>query len=425
LLAIIRKKLAALCSNRRLLPAASLAVLVSVLAVAGYLIRMIPVHRATQTVSPSVVLPAKPAAESQAQDVKLIVATFGKNETITTALQQLGLSSRQVYEFVKSTLPVYNLAKVKAGQQFKLNLTPDGMIRDFLYPVDDDRYLTVSRENDRFVPAMKKFAYEIRTESVSGSIDESLFLAVTDSGEQEKLALDLADIFMWDVDFYTDIQKGDSFRMLVQKEYLDGKFVKYGPILAAVLNNQHKDIMGFRFVDENGAAGYYGPDGKSLKKSFLKSPLKFARISSGYSTARMHPILKTVRPHLGVDYAAPVGTPVIAVGSGTVEFAGDSGGGGRTVKLRHAGSYETYYLHLSRIAVRSGNRVAQGEVIGYVGATGLATGPHLDFRVLFHGKFTNPTKVVFPPAPPVSESSFTRFAVLRDELEGRLEHISF
>ncbi len=416
------KKLAALFS--RLLPVASLIVLVSVLSVAGYLIKKLPVHRAPQTI-PAPAVSAVTPSKSQVSEVKEIVATFGKNQTITTALAQFGLSSRQVYEFVKSTLPVYNLAKVKAGQQFRLNLTPDGMIGKFLYPVDDERYLTVYRDHDRFVPVMKKFAYEVRTESVSGSINESLFQAVTESGEQEKLALDLADIFMWDVDFYTDIQKGDSFRMLVQKEYLDGKFVKYGPIVAAILNNQNKDIMGFRFVDENGVAGYYGPDGKALKKSFLKSPLKFARISSGYSTARMHPILKILRPHLGVDYAAPVGTPVVAVGSGMVEFAGNSGASGRMVKLRHAGSYETCYLHLSRIAVRSGSRVAQGDVIGYVGATGLATGPHLDFRVIFHGNYTNPTKVVFPPAPPVSQSSFARFATLRDELEGRLEHLKF
>jgi murein DD-endopeptidase MepM/ murein hydrolase activator NlpD len=190
--------------------------------------------------------------------------------------------------------------------------------------------------------------------------------------------------------------------------------------LAAAIKNQQKLLTGFRFEDENGKPAYYAPDGKALKRSFLKSPLKFARITSGFSRARFHPILKVVRPHLGVDYAAPVGTPVQAVGAGVVVSAGQSGGSGKLVRIHHSGGYETMYLHLSRIAVKPGARVAQGAVVGYVGSSGLSTGPHLDFRVLRHGTAINPTKVIFPPGKPVSPAQFGRFAALRDKLNDEL-----
>jgi murein DD-endopeptidase MepM/ murein hydrolase activator NlpD len=349
--------------------------------------------------------------------VKEIVGTFRSNQTITDVLTGNGLSSKEVQELVQVTRPVYNLAKVTLGQPYWLNLLPGGKFLDFRYPVDEDRYLTVYRDgDDHFVPVMKKFQFDTRVTNVRGVIDGSLFGAVLDAGEQDRLAMDLAEIFGSDVDFYTDIQKGDSFRLLVEKKYLGGRFVKYGAILAAGLTNGNKNFTGFRFTDENGKAGYYAPDGKSLKRSFLKSPLKFARITSRFSLARLHPILKIVRPHLGVDYAAPQGTPVQAVGTGVVEAAGFSGDSGRMVRLRHAGSYETLYLHLSRIAVRPGTHVSQGEVIGYVGATGLATGPHLDFRILQHGRYINPSKVIFPPAPPVPPEAFARFSALRESL---------
>ncbi len=357
----------------------------------------------------------------RAPQLREIVGKFKPNETITAALTGHGLSSQEVREMVEAAKRVYNLAKVKVQQPYWLYLTPEGEFHDFRYPVDEEKYLTVYRDKEnRFVPVMKPFAYETRVEAVSGVIEDSLFVSMLDAGEQERLALDLADIFGCDIDFYTDIQRGDSYRLLVEKRYLSGEFKNYGAILAASITNQNKQFSGFRFLDENGKPADYGPDGKALKKSFLKSPLKFARITSGFSRARLHPILKIVRPHLGVDYAAPVGTPVQAVGAGVVTLAGQNGGGGKMVKLRHAGSYETMYMHLSKIAVRPGARVGQGEVIGYVGATGLATGPHLDFRVWLHGKPVNPVKVIFPPAPPVAPSVFARFSLLRDNLSSRL-----
>ncbi len=379
-------------------------------------------------VSPSSPLPTAVSrvaiAPTPEAPVKEIVASFGRNQTITDALARHGISADQIFRLVESARPVYNLAKVIASRPYWLYLTPDGNCQGFRYAIDDERYLTVYRQNERFVPVLKSFNYETRVEHVTGVIEDSLFGCITAEGEQDILALQLADIFMWDLDFYTDIQRGDSFRMLVEKKYLNGKFVKYGAILAAGISNQGRQFSGFRYHDESGVPAYYDSDGKALKKSFLKSPLKFARISSRFSGSRLHPILKIYRPHLGVDYAAPVGTPVQAVGAGVVETAGYEGAGGRMVKLRHPGGYETFYLHLSRIAVRPGARIQQGEVIGYVGATGLATGPHLDFRVVLHGRFINPTKVIFPPNPPVSGEALAQFALLRDKMQTQLGQIA-
>ena len=293
--------------------------------------------------------------------------------------------------------PVFALRKVIAGRDFAGNLSANGEFHEFRYRIDDDKYLTVYRDGGRFVPLLKKFNYETRTEAFAGVIEDSLYLAVTDAGEQALLAGELADIFTWDVDFYTDIQKGDSFRILLEKQYLNGKFTRYGKILAADLSVQNKVFSAFRFQNE-----YYDSRGNALRKTFLKSPLKFARISSRFSFARFHPILKIVRPHLGVDYAAPTGTVVVAVASGTVASAGVNGNLGKSVRLRHADGYESWYSHLSIIAVSGGSSVTQGEVIGQVGATGLATGPHLDFRLLRGGKYLNPAKVILPPAQPVA-----------------------
>jgi murein DD-endopeptidase MepM/ murein hydrolase activator NlpD len=249
-------------------------------------------------------------------------------------------------------------------------------------------------------------------------MQNSLFLALTSAGEQETLAVDLSNIFAWDVDFNTDIQKGDTFRILLEKRFLSSTLDRYGNIMAAELTVGKKRYTAFRFQDN-----YYDSTGKSLKKALLKSPLNFAaRISSKYSSARMHPILKIVRPHYGVDYAAPAGTPVVAVASGRVISAGVDGGFGNSIRLRHDfGGLETVYSHLSMIGVRPGQRVVQGARIGDVGATGLATGPHLDFRVFERGKPRNPLSKIVPDAPPVSASVLPRFISLRNDLRGRLE----
>ena len=250
--------------------------------------------------------------------------------------------------------------------------------------------------------------YETRVAVVAGTIESSLFAAIERSGEGDQLALDLADVFQWDVDFNTEIQRGDTFRVLVEKQYLDGRPARYGRVMAAEFVRGPRLLRAVRHEGSAGA-GYYDPAGRPLRKAFLRSPLRFTRISSRFTGSRLHPILGVRRPHLGIDYAAPVGTPVHAAGDGVVESAGWAGGYGKTVRLRHPNGYETLYGHLSRIEVRAGQRVVQGTRIGAVGATGLATGPHLDYRMARHGDFLDPLRLPSQPAEPVAAAERAAF----------------
>ncbi len=371
-------------------------------------------HEALSSISPAPIMPA-------VTTFKEFTDKFRKNETITDALMRHGLSRQQVLSMVEAVRSVWPRTMVKAEAGFEGNLYPNGDFHEFRYRMDADRYITIYRDSDKFVPLVKKVDYETRTAALSGVIEDSLFLAVTDAGEREQLAVNLADIFQWDVDFYTDIHKGDSFRLLVEKKYLNGTFDHYGNILAADLTLGKKRFSAFRFDSE-----LYDGNGRSLKKSILKSPLKFiARVTSRFSNARRHPILKIVRPHLGIDYAAPIGAPVVAVASGRVVSAGWNGGFGRSVHLRHPNGLETVYSHLSRICVHTGEQVTQGERIGDVGATGLATGPHLDFRVIQSGRYIDPSKKIVPDAPPVEASSFALFAERRDDLRYQLDQLTY
>jgi murein DD-endopeptidase MepM/ murein hydrolase activator NlpD len=227
----------------------------------------------------------------------------------------------------------------------------------------------------------------------------------------------LAQIFGYDLDFYTDPRRGDTFRVVLEKkQYSTGAIAGYGKIIAAEYDNGGRKYRAILFHDPDGKPAYYTADGKSLQKVFLKSPLKFgAPVTSHFSKARFHPILKTYRPHLGTDYGAPVGTPVQTIGSGRVIFAGRKGGDGNLVHVAHTNGYETMYLHLSRMYVRAGERVEIGKTIGLVGSTGLSTGPHLDFRILQKGQFKNFEKLGLPPSDPVSRKNMTEFAELREK----------
>jgi murein DD-endopeptidase MepM/ murein hydrolase activator NlpD len=254
--------------------------------------------------------------------------------------------------------------------------------------------------------------------------------AIDAAGETIDLTLALADLFSGDIDFNTDLQPGDRFELLVEKQYReqsgieaneneDEMFAGYGPILAAQFDNDGQRFRAVRFTPEGGEPGYFDERGTSMKRFFLKSPLKFNPIvTSGFSRSRLHPVLHQYRAHLGVDYRAPSGSPVVAVANGTVVAAGTSGGSGRMVHLRHANGFETLYLHLSSIAVKTGSHVRQGDLIGRVGATGLATGPHLDYRLKKNGVFVNPVTAhqAMPPADPIPEGQMPAFAAARDRV---------
>jgi murein DD-endopeptidase MepM/ murein hydrolase activator NlpD len=348
-----------------------------------------------------------------AEPARVLRGTVGRRATLGAVLRE-SLSPAGVHRMVQASRPVYDLARISVGHPFGVTFGPDGLLAAFTYGIDELRTLRVTRKGEDYQAEVVTREYDVRVAAVRGEITSSLFGAVNDAGEDDQLALDLADIFMWDVDFNTELQKGDSFRVAVEKLSLDGAFSRYGRILAAELLRGERVIQAVRFDGRNGP-GYYMPDGRPMRKAFLRSPLRFTRISSGFSRARLHPILQVVRAHLGVDYAAPTGTPVRASADGTVTQAGWDGGYGKVVRMRHANGYQTLYGHLSRINVRVGQHLIQGTVLGAVGATGLATGPHLDYRMVKNGVFVNPLKVQSPPAEPISADEEKAFEAARDQ----------
>jgi murein DD-endopeptidase MepM/ murein hydrolase activator NlpD len=277
--------------------------------------------------------------------------------------------------------------------------------------------LKIVPDDRGFTAQVKDIPSKIEIAAVTGRVDDSLFNAVEDTGESAELAMRLAQIFGYDLDFYTDPRRGDMFRIILEKKkYANGQTAAYGRILAAEYENAGKKYQALLFHDRAGRPGYYSADGKSLQKAFLRSPLKFgAPVTAHFNRARFHPILKIYRPHMGTDYAAPVGTPVQTIGSGRVTFAGRKGGEGNMVRVTHPNGYETMYLHLSRMFVRNGEHVEIGKTIGLVGSTGLSTGPHLDFRVLERGQYKNFERLGLPPSDPVSTKSWPEFAAVREK----------
>jgi murein DD-endopeptidase MepM/ murein hydrolase activator NlpD len=325
------------------------------------------------------------------------------------------LSPAAVHALVEVARPSYDLARLTVGQPFGLTTTAAGELHAFTYAIDAARTLRVSRAGDgsSLQAEVMTRDYTTRVATVGGVITSSLFLAVTSAGEDDQLALDLASVFAWDVDFNTEIQRGDSYRVAVEKLSVEDRFVRYGRILAAEFRRGERVRRAVRF-DGDRSAGYYAPDGTPLRKAFLRSPLTFSRITSGFSHARLHPILNVTQPHLGVDYAASVGTPVLAAGRGLVVSAGWQGGYGQSVRLRHSNGFETLYGHLSRIDVAVGQRVDQGARLGAVGMTGLATGPHLDYRMTRDGRFVDPLRIPSPPADPLAADERVDFEAIRE-----------
>jgi len=334
------------------------------------------------------------------------------------SLQRMGLDPVTVFSIVQSARPVFDFRRVRPGNLLTVGRSGADGLREINYQIDADRLLRITPSEGAFRAEVRSIPCNTETAGVLGKVEDSLFNAVIDAGEEPELALRLADIFGWDLDFYTDTRPGDTFRLVVEKKkYLNGQMASYGRILAAEYVNGGRAYQAVLFHGPDGKPAYYTPEGKSLQKAFLRSPLKFsAPITSRFSRRRFHPILKYYRPHLGVDYGAPTRTPVQAIAEARVVFAGDKGEAGNAIQLRHANGYETYYFHLSRIFVHAGQHVAQGERIGLVGSTGLSTGPHLDFRLRRHGAFVNFATLTLPPAQPVPKGDWNEFVTVRDRL---------
>jgi murein DD-endopeptidase MepM/ murein hydrolase activator NlpD len=338
-------------------------------------------------------------------------------DNFVAALQKSGLTAEEAAGASAAAQRAFNLRQVRAGNTITVNRSVDGQLREIDYKIDVDRMLKITPEAGAFTAQVQEIPSQTEIAGVTGRVDDSLFNAIDQAGELPELALRLAQIFGYDLDFYTDPRKGDTFRVVLEKrKYSGGRFAAYGRILAAEYDNGGKKYQALLFHDELGRPGYYTAEGKSLQKAFLRSPLKFsAPVTSHFSRARFHPILKTYRAHLGTDYGAPVGTPVQSIGAGRVLFAGRKQGEGNMVEIAHSNGYQTMYLHLSRMFVRGGERVEIGKTIGLVGSTGLSTGPHLDFRILQRGQYKNFERLGLPPSDPVTKKNLPEFAAVREK----------
>ena len=360
-----------------------------------------------------------------AADTTIVSAKVTAGATLASILRTNEIVASDVAALVERVTAVFDLRKVRVNQPYVLVKTAQGLVKRLEYEIDGDRILRVFRTDPRpgtdLVAEVQPIPKTRRVEVVRGQIDSehsSLVAALDAAGETIDLTLALAGIFGGEIDFSTEVQPGDRFELSVEKQFReDQQFGGYGPILAAEFVNAGRRIRAVRFTPEGGSPGYYDERGVSMKRFFLASPLKFQPVvTSGFSRHRLHPVLREVRAHLGVDYRAPAGSPVVAVANGVVVSAGFNGGGGRVVHLRHANGFETKYLHLSSIAVRTGARVEQGDTIGRVGSSGLATGPHLDYRLLKNGAFINPITAhrAMPPADPVPAREMAAFEAARD-----------
>jgi murein DD-endopeptidase MepM/ murein hydrolase activator NlpD len=336
-----------------------------------------------------------------------------QSDTLSSLLSRLGISDPKALAFISQDQNASTIARqLRPGKTVTAKADHQGQLLSLFFPINGrDSMLVVERGKDGFTASERMIPLSTQIHVNSGEIVSSLFGATDAAGIPDAIASRLADIFSSDVDFYRDLRKGDRFAVVFETLTHNGQYFRRGRILAAEFVNDDKTYQAYWFETGEGGGGYYTSDGKSLRKTFLKSPLEFSRVTSGFSNARLHPILQTIRAHKGIDYGAPTGTPIRAVADGTVEFAGQQNGYGNVVVLKHQGSYSTAYGHMNGFApnIRKGVRVFQGETIGFVGQTGLATGPHLHYEFRVNGQQINPETVALPDAPHLDGVQLERF----------------
>lgn len=368
---------------------------------------------------------------SQLEDKDMVVRKkIPSGATFSFLASELGIATATRQLILESAKPVYNLAQIVAGKELvAIYNFKSGFLKELIYEIDKDFQLVVSNQattSNEFWTAEKiPIKYTTQIESAKGIIENSLYETVLNQGLDERLALALAEMFAWQIDFAAQIQKGDSFKVIYEKKYRDGKYDHPGKILAAEFVNNGEQFQGFYFKGEESREGYYDENGNSLQKVFLKAPLQYKYISSGYSYRRFNPILKTFTRHRGIDYAAPQGTPAVSVGDGTVVQAGRNGYYGISVKVRHNETYSTVYGHFSSLAknIHVGSKVGQGQIVGYVGSTGLSTGPHLHYEMHKFGSLINPFTEKIPAGEPVKETDKVAFQEILDKYREKLAQI--
>ena len=367
--------------------------------------------RRSPATPPALSLPAGP----EASRLTMTEVVIKKGQTLSDLLRAGGFSAQDVDrlkdQVLRQTSPPVNLGKIIAGHWLRFAADADGRVQTIEYGIDDDEFLAVARDGPDFKAARKKYPYETRAVGLWGTVEDNVVRIFERKGETDEIAVVLAELFAWDIDFNTELRVGDTFRMVFEKKYLDGRFVRYGDILAAEFTCRGKTYEAFRFeYPDTKKADHFDGEGKSVRKEFLRSPLPFG-VTSGFSSRRLHPILKIYTAHYGVDYGAPRGYPVRATADGTVAFSGPNGPSGKMVTVSHKNGYETMYLHLEQVKVKYGDRVVGGKtILGEVGSTGESTGPHLDYRIKQNGTYLNPLSRKFLPVEPLRPEFKEAFA---------------
>lgn len=346
--------------------------------------------------------------------------TFASGETLGQVLAGYGVEGESARELGAVLANRVDLRRLRAGDPYSVYFDREGQLSAFQVPIRDRGRVRVVLDQGVWREEWQPFVRRTELRVVSGELATSLEAGIRDAGGPSSLAYTMADALQWDLDFSRDLRRGDEFEALYEQVYVDGQDRGVGRLLGLRYTNRGDVLEAYSFGEDG---GFYDEEGRPLRKMFLRSPMRYSRITSQFTNRRFHPVLKIYRPHYGVDYGAPVGTPARVTSAGTVVFAGWDRGGGKTVKVRHPNDYETAYLHLSRFAdgVRPGARVRQGDVIGYVGSTGLASGPHLDYRVKHHGRYINPLSIKSVPARPISQKDMPEFIAWRDLLRRSLD----
>lgn len=351
--------------------------------------------------------------------------TVAPGDNLSLIFGRHGFSKRDLHKILKTGPLAKNLRRITPGQEILVNANEQGQVLGMVQALDYRRTLHVALNDNSYSLAIVEIEPEVRYASVLAKIKQSLFLDGQASGLAEKTIMELTDIFGWDIDFVLDVRAGDQFSVVFEELFKDGEKVKSGKILAAEFVNRGKKLRAVYYSNADGHAGYYSDTGKAMRKAFLRAPVNFTRISSRFNLKRRHPVLNTIRAHKGVDYAAPHGTPIRATADGKIVHAGSKGGYGRTVVVQHGESYSTLFAHMSRFArgVKNGVKIRQGQTIGYVGKTGLATGPHLHYEFRINGVHRNPLKIALPKALPLDKKYIADFRSKAEPLLAQLDEL--
>ncbi len=359
--------------------------------------------KAEVTGDPLETLDAAIADDEPASPEDWEILTVRAGDNLAALFQRAGLSARDVHDVVNADERARRLTRIHPGDTIELNVDEDDRLQAVRYQMSDLKTLQIARKDDAYTSSVLGHAPEVRTARASATITSSLFAAGAAADLDDRLIMELAGIFGWDVDFALDIRRGDAFTVIYEELYREGEKLRSGDIVAAEFINQGEVYRAVRYTDPDGRTDFYTPEGRSMRRAFLRTPVNFSRVSSDFNPQRLHPVLGKKRPHMGTDYAAPTGTPIKAAGDGKVIHRGRKGGYGNTVIIQHGTRYTTLYAHMSRFksGLHAGDRVRQGETIGYVGSTGLSTGPHLHYEFRVDGTHRNPRTVELPEAEPI------------------------